>query len=451
MPGRLWVSKPQVQATEDDLTAVAGVALWGALLDRLNLVEAADQVVLREVGPGGYTGGQCYRALVETLLAGGDFLTDVDLLRDGATQRLRGPHVLPSHDTLWRLCDDADLGRVAKAAAVNRAMIARAWKLGAAPPPGVLTIDPDATLVATYGPGKQASRFSYLHGTVGLHPLVGVFAETGEVCAVRGRAGNANAGRALGSFLDDCVAAIPVDHRDGYQLWVRSDSAGYREDLVEACERHSAWFTITAKRYTNVNAAIHALMADPSTKWKRAKGHQGGRRSHVADTDFVFCGRQLRLVVRRQPAGSDGDAQLSFDDFDGWRFHAVITNIPRNQRNAVNVEAHHRLRGGVPEDAIRQLKDFGFDHAPLGRFFGNWLWQHACALAYNTSVWLRRLALPDTFARVRAKRLRLAFLNVPARVGRRARGVQLKFARGYRWLDDFAAALDTLHALPAFR
>ncbi len=173
----------------------------------------------------------------------------MDLLRNDATTRLRGPHVLPSHDTLWRFCDQADLGRVSKAGAVNRAMIARAWEAGAAPPPGILTIDADATVVATYGKGKQASTFSYHNGQVGLHPLVGIFAETGEVCAVRGRAGNANAGRALGSFVAECVAAIPAGRRGDYQIWVRSDSAGYTADLIEACERYGGWFTITAKNY----------------------------------------------------------------------------------------------------------------------------------------------------------------------------------------------------------
>lgn len=447
----LGVPKPRVVATEDDLTPLAGVALWGPLLDRLGLVEVADRVVLRQIGPGGYSGGECYRALTETLLAGGDFLVDVDLLRNQATARLRGPHVLPSHDTLWRFVDQADLGRVAKAGAVNRAMIARAWEAGAAPPAGILTIDPDATRVATYGKDKQGSTFSYAHGGTCLHPLVGVFAETSEVCAIRGRGGNANAGRALGSFVNECIAAIPSERRGNYQLWVRSDSAGYRADLVETCERHGAWFTITAKGYGTVRAAIERLAADPATKWKRATGGEQRRRSQVAETDFGFAGRMLRLVVRRQPVGVGGDAQLSFDDVDGWRYHAIITNIPRRARNAVNVEAHHRLRGGVPEDTIRQLKnDFGFDHAPLGSFFGNWLWQHAAALAYNTSVWLRRLALPDTFARVRGKRLRLAFLNVAARVGTHARRLELRFARGYRWLVDFAAALDRLHTLPVF-
>jgi hypothetical protein len=42
-------------------------------------------VGLRPIGPGGYSGGQCYRALVEALLAGGDCLSDGALLADPAT------------------------------------------------------------------------------------------------------------------------------------------------------------------------------------------------------------------------------------------------------------------------------------------------------------------------------------------------------------------------------
>lgn len=83
------VPNAQVEAARDDLTATAGMALWGPLSDRAGLVEVADVVGLRKVGPGGHTGGECFRALVETMLAGGDFLTDVNLLRDPATGALR--------------------------------------------------------------------------------------------------------------------------------------------------------------------------------------------------------------------------------------------------------------------------------------------------------------------------------------------------------------------------
>ena len=84
------VPVPVVAASAEDLTPVAGVALWGPVLDRLNVVAEADRRGLRPIGPGGYSGGECYRALTETLLAGGDFLSDRVLLADPATAELRG-------------------------------------------------------------------------------------------------------------------------------------------------------------------------------------------------------------------------------------------------------------------------------------------------------------------------------------------------------------------------
>ena len=72
------------------MNATAGVVLWGPLLDRLNLVGVADERLLRPIGPGGYSGGECYRTLVEVLLAGGEFLSDRSLLA-GTTEATNRP------------------------------------------------------------------------------------------------------------------------------------------------------------------------------------------------------------------------------------------------------------------------------------------------------------------------------------------------------------------------
>lgn len=446
---RRGVPTPVVTPSEDSVTGVAGVALWGALLDRLGLVDEADRRQLRPIGAGGYGGGECYRAVVETQLAGGEFLSDRSLLADEATTRLRGPHRLASHATLWRFCAGADLGRVAKAGAVNRAMLRRAWAMGAGPEGDVLTIDADATLVATYGPDKEGSTFTYRRDGVALSPMLGICGETGDVLALRARGGSAGAGRALGSFLDECVAAIPEPVRERVRLWFRLDSAGYQEQVVETAERHGADFTVTARNFTNVVAAMHALALDPATEWKPALGCEQERGSEVAESDFDFAGRTLRLIVRRLPRRRG--EQLSFDDLDGWHFRALITNIGADAKSAVSVEHHHRLRGGVPEEAIRQLKeDFGLNHAPLENFFGNWLWWQASALAYNTARWLRVLALPAAFATCRGKRLRLAFLNVAARVVWSGRRLHLRLPRAYPHAAAFVEALARLTRRPGF-
>ena len=125
----------KVTVADEDVTGVAGAALWGPLLDRLNVVGEADRRALRPIGPGGYTGGECYRTLVEVLLAGGDFLVGpVAARRRHRAAAWRA--CVPSHTTLFRFCAGADFGRAAKAAAVNRTMLARAWALGAGPDGG---------------------------------------------------------------------------------------------------------------------------------------------------------------------------------------------------------------------------------------------------------------------------------------------------------------------------
>ena len=447
---RSWqrVAPVVAEATEDDVTGVAGVALWGELLDRLGLVGEADRRDLRPIGPGGYTGGECYRPLVELQLAGGDFLSDRSLLADEATVRLRGTHALPSHTTLVRFLAGSDLGRVQKAAAVNRAMLRGAWAVGAAPAPGILTIDPDATWIETSGRNKEGAAFSYKH-EVGLSPMVGVVGETGDVVWIRARGGNANPGRAMGSFIDECVGAVPREIRGRYQLWLRVDSAGYAQEVVEAAERNNMVFTITVKRTTRVQAAIERLARDPATVWVPAIGAEEDKGSEIAECGFDFAGRSLRMIVRRQP--TKADEQLSFDDLDGWRFHAIITNVDARLRPATEVEHHHRLRGGGPEEAIRQLKgDFGLCHAPVANFLGNWLWWHAAALAYNVGRWLRILALPEAFATCRGKRLRTSFLNVAAKVVRTGRRVVLRLPRAYRHAEALIVALARLRALPRF-
>ena len=180
--------------------------------------------------------------------------------------------------------------------------------------------------------------------------------ETGDVLAVRARGGAANDGRAMGSFIDECVGAVPAG-AGRYRLWIRVDSAGYQQQVIAAAERHDADFTVTTRGYVNV------------------------------------LGRRLRLIVRRQPKACG--EHLAFDDLHGWRLHAIITNVDPDRLSAAEVQAHHRLRGGIPEDTIRALKnDFGMNHPPVQPFFGNWLYWQAVALAHNVGVWLRTLALP---------------------------------------------------------
>jgi len=211
--------------------------------------------------------------------------------------------------------------------------------------------------------------------------------------------------------------------------------------ILPTCSSSSlrSWHTRRSET-SRVQSAIETLAADPTTTWVPAGGAETDKSSQIAECDFSFADRALRLIVRRQPT-KPGD-QLSCDDLDGWRFRAIITNIDVHLRSGADVKAHHRLRGGGPEEAIRQLKgDFGLCHAPVANCFGNWLWWHAAALAYNVARWLKVLALPEAFATCRGKRLRLGFLNVAAKVVRHGRRLILRLPRAYTHARAFIDAL----------
>ena len=247
-------------------------------------------------------------------MAGGEFLSDRSLL-EGATEQLRGAHAFPSHTTLYRFVAGADFGRAQKAAAVNRTMLARAWAWGFGPDGGMVTIDPDATLVDTYGPQKEGSRFSY-RGETGLSPLLGVCGETGDVLAVRARGGNAHPGRDLAGFIRECHAAIPGPVWATKSLWVRIDSAGYQHDVFRTCEQLGAVFSITAPQRSNIKTFVHALAGDRSTVWVPALNAEGERGSEIAET-IIEIGTEYQEEFEEM-GGEKVDLVPSLNDDPRW-------------------------------------------------------------------------------------------------------------------------------------
>jgi hypothetical protein len=107
----------------------------------------------------------------------------------------------------------------------------------------------------------------------------------------------------MGSFIDECVQAVPVNARPRYRLWIRVDSAGYQQQVLAAADRHRADFSVTAKGYPAVLGVVHALAADPGTGWAPALG---------AETEKGSGRCQMVCVsgwLRHRGIGDDHDRQ----------------------------------------------------------------------------------------------------------------------------------------------
>src|SRR5262245_22489409 len=89
----------RIAASSQQLTAYAGLVLVRELVDRLGLAELLDEITVKQRRRG-YSPSQAILALCETLIAGGECLDDVEVLRaDEAQAALRG-HGLPEPTTL---------------------------------------------------------------------------------------------------------------------------------------------------------------------------------------------------------------------------------------------------------------------------------------------------------------------------------------------------------------
>jgi hypothetical protein len=86
----------QLDTCFDDTHAIAsaGLLLPATLAERLGIAQAADQLIDLGERPGAAHPGAKLLTLVHAMVAGGDWIDDVDVLRCGATSQVLGHQVL---------------------------------------------------------------------------------------------------------------------------------------------------------------------------------------------------------------------------------------------------------------------------------------------------------------------------------------------------------------------
>jgi hypothetical protein len=304
--------------------------------------------------------------VIGSMLAGGDSIDDVAVLRAGAASALFDGTRAPSTVGSWLRAHK--WSNVRQLNAISRELLARLWAAGAGPQDlsGPLATDLDSTIVEVHGRAKQGAAFGYTK-VRGYHPQLATCAQTGQVLMSRLRGGSAGAARGAASFLTETVSRVRNAGATG-QLTVRADSAFYSKAVLAAAAKFDVRFSITARQDKRVRTAIDAIPDEawqPIPYWLSTPEVSG---ADIAETTFtVFASdkrhaRQVRLVVRRvRPTPG---SQLAL--FTSWDYHAFVTDrdLPLPE-----VEADHR-RHAVVEQTIAELKSAGLAHLPSGKFMG---------------------------------------------------------------------------------
>ena len=151
--------------------------------------------------------------VISSLLAGGEFISDVSVLSSGATGRVLGHRVI-SGSRLGEWLRSLDAGDVEGLAAANRELVTAGWGHRLGPDldaEGPLILDIDSTFIKTYGVTKEGTRTRDYLGRHGYQPLICAEASTGQVIAARLQDGNTAPPRDAAGFLDDEISPNPVD------------------------------------------------------------------------------------------------------------------------------------------------------------------------------------------------------------------------------------------------
>jgi hypothetical protein len=196
-----------------------------------------------------------------------------------------------------------------------------------------------------------------------------------------------------------------------------------------------------------------AIRLVPKTVWTPALDADGGIRDggDVAElTGLLDLSRWpdgMRVIIRRERPHPV--AQLSlFEERDGWRYQAFVTNTGAGQ--LAFLEARHRAHAPV-EDRIRNAKDTGLRRFPSRELAINQAWLTLVQVAADLTAWTRLLGCVGdaaVLASCEPKALRYRLLHVPARLVRGQRRRQLRIPETWPWATAIVAVFANIAAVP---
>lgn len=433
------VSRVRVSFDDTHLVDQAGLILTASLGERLGLEDLLTARVQLNVPSVGANAAAKSLTVVHSLLAGGDCIDDVDALRAGSSHAVLG-HTVAAPSTVGSFLRALSPGHVGQFDSVGGELLRRAWAHEAVRASTV--IDIDSTLCATFGLAKDGARQVMRTGRRGYHPLLAIEAGTGDVIHAQLRRGRTNDGSGAARFV---THSLNRARRSGATaITLRADSGFYQADVIDACRRANASFSISARVRRGMRTLIDQL---PDTAWTPID-YPYGDGAAVAELAWLAFdqrhgqpghGVPVRLIVRRVPP-SPG---LQLTLFPTFSYHPFITDA---DGDIVELDTFHRRHAEI-ENIIKDLKHgMGLNHFPSARWAANGAWLSLNIIAHNLARWTARLGLHEPT--LRTKTLRRRLLGLPGRITTSARQRTLHLPARWTWAHQFLTAIDRLRNLP---
>lgn len=377
---------PHLRFEDQQLTSFAGLFLFQALFQRLDLKQRLREAFRHLRSSRAYDHGLAVLSLVVHLLLGYRQLRDSRYYSDDPmVQRVLGLNRLPDVATMSRLLASTDARSVAELRQLNRqTVLERLGGLGLRR----VTLDFDGSVIGTgrYAEGTAVGFNRQKKGQRSYYPLFCTVAQTGQVLDVHHRPGNVHDSNGAEDFIRACIdhlrQALP-----GVVLEVRMDGAFFSDALVTRLTELGVEFTISVpfERFAELKGEI-----EKRQDWSRIGDGLDYFELSWKPKSWARCYRFLG-VRSRVEIRDKGPVQLDLfvPHLAGHEFKVVVTNKKIRAREVIR---YHNGRG-AQEGVFAELKSHGqMDYVPTRTLAGNQIFLLSAVLAHNLNRELQMAA-----------------------------------------------------------
>lgn len=422
-----------------NLTAHSGAVLIHETLNRLGLLKMMKGFGLKKAG---YGDEVVLEGLIQLLASGGGCLLDWEHLRKekGFVQMFGGldPAALTLSRYLQRVSlvvpkresEKGQVGYISEFEALQEQMILCAYEKAGRPKK--LTMDLDAMLIAAE---KSSARFCYDFYKA-YQPMNVYCPELEMSLAHEFRDGNVSPMEGLKRLIKRCQKLLPQ-----VKWIVRSDSAGYQNELLDWMESQQIAYVITVRETLALQENFgrakdwRALVLD-GFNLEEEITEVFHTPTFTSQEELQIRMRQRRYLAIRKATGQQ----------DLFNYHQVmVTNdLHSSWEKVIQV---HRGRCGSVEYFHSQIKSQGADHVPSNSFKVNAAWYSLVCLTHNLIRFIQNFILPEQYKKIEIKTLRYRLLNLAAQVIHKARSVTLRFYQDFKALEAYQYAFRQLQAI----
>ena len=223
---------------------------------------------------------------------------------------------------------------------------------------------------------------------------------------------------------------------------LRSDSAGYTADVINACNELGVTFTITADQDAAVVKLIRKAQKQGGwTRLFRPDGKPTDRWYKTAIHCMEKTEESFTLIILRWP---NPKQDLFYPE--PYRYHVIATND--DSRKTHEVIWFHNGRGDA-ENYNKELKGgYGMDYAPCRSLKADAVYFEIGVLAYNLTTAVKRLLLGGDWVKRTIATLRWRLLQIAGKVVRHGRKLILRVQESHFELFKSFRAQLTLLAAP---